>query len=55
MDELTTKNQCLEKNATRVEMASERLKLESHREIDAKENELSEIRAQMSRRVISYS
>uniref|UniRef100_A0A914C202 Myosin XVIIIA n=1 Tax=Acrobeloides nanus TaxID=290746 RepID=A0A914C202_9BILA len=54
LDELTTKNQCLEKNATRVEMASERLKLESHREIDAKENELSEIRAQMSRRLRAF-
>lgn len=55
MDEVSAKNQSLEQNITRLEMASERLKAETHRESDAKENELSEIRAQMNRRVrVSY-
>lgn len=51
MDEMVGKNQALEKNITRLEMGSEKLKSESHREMDAKDTEFSEVRAQMSRRV----
>lgn len=41
----------LEQNVTRLEMSGERARSDASRELDAKETEISELRAQYHRRV----
>lgn len=51
LDELAGKVQILEQTVTRLEMQSERTKQDAARELDSKEHELEDIRAQHQRRV----
>lgn len=54
LDELTAKMQMMQQNLTRYEMAAERSRTERLREIDAKDSEIDEIRAQYQRRMRAF-
>ncbi|KAH7731033.1 Myosin head [Aphelenchoides avenae] len=53
LDECVTKNMSLEKNVTRLEMGAERSRADLQREVDSKESELADVRAQFQRRLRS--
>uniref|UniRef100_A0A158R4R5 Unconventional myosin-XVIIIa n=1 Tax=Syphacia muris TaxID=451379 RepID=A0A158R4R5_9BILA len=54
LDELQGKVQSLQQTVTRLEMAAERARSERTRDMDAKESEIDEIRAQYQRRVRAF-
>uniref|UniRef100_A0A915BBY9 Uncharacterized protein n=1 Tax=Parascaris univalens TaxID=6257 RepID=A0A915BBY9_PARUN len=51
LDDLAGRAQMLQQTLTRLEMAAERSRIERNRDLDAKEDEIEELRAQYQRRV----
>ncbi|KHN75127.1 Unconventional myosin-XVIIIa [Toxocara canis] len=54
LDDLAGRAQMLQQTVTRLEMAAERAKTEKSRDLDAKEDEIDELRAQYQRRLRAF-